>query len=87
MDLPTTVMELVLNEDMLADQQWVREHWTDLQQYQNMWIAVSGGEVVAFGKDPDEVDRLAQEKTGKTEYQIPLVFVEDASCIYWEMKP
>jgi len=86
MDLTTTAMELVLNEDMLADQQWIREHWTELQRYQNMWIAVSDGEVVAFGKDPDEVDRFAQEKTGKTEYQIPLVFVEDASCIYWETK-
>ena len=83
MSMTKTERELILNDNILASHRWIREHRSELQQeYQNRWIAVSDEEVVAAGDDPDEVDRLAQQKTGKTRYQIPIVFIEDSSCIY-----
>lgn len=77
--------ELVLNEDILAGHWWIAEHRAGLQKYEGMWIAVSDGQVVAFGEDPDEVEALAQQKTGKNEYQIPLVYIENTACIYREI--
>lgn len=77
--------ELVLNEDILADHRWIAEHRAELQRYEGMWVAVSDGQVVAFGEDPDQVEALAQQKTGKSEYQIPLVYIENTACIYGEI--
>jgi hypothetical protein len=77
--------ELVLNEDILAGHRWIAEHRAGLQRYEGMWIAVSNGQVVAFGKDPDEVEASARQKTGKSEYQIPLVYIENTACIYGEI--
>jgi len=77
--------ELVLNEDILAGHWWIAEHRAGLQRYEGMWIAVSDGQVVAFGEDPDEVEALARQKTGKNEYQIPLVYIENTACIYGEI--
>ena len=56
-----------------------------MQRYEGMWIAVYDGQVVAFGEDPDEVEALALQKTGKNEYQIPLVYIENTACIYGEI--
>jgi hypothetical protein len=77
--------ELVLNEDILAGHRWIAEHRAKLQRYEGLWIAVSDEQVVAFGEDPDEVEALAQQKTGKSEYQIPLVYLENTACIYGEI--
>ncbi|MFQ5812499.1 MAG: DUF5678 domain-containing protein [Anaerolineae bacterium] len=77
--------ELVLNEDILAGHRWIAEHRAKLQRYEGLWIAVSDEQVVAFGEDPDEVETLAQQKTGKSEYQIPLVYIENTACIYGEI--
>lgn len=77
--------ELVLNEDILAGHRWIAEHRAKLQRYESLWIAVSDEQVVAFGEDPDEVETLAQHKTGKSEYQIPLVYIENTARIYGEI--
>ena len=45
-----------------------------------MWVAVVDQQVVAAGRDPGEVVKTVQKKTGRREF--PLCFVERGIYVY-----
>lgn len=54
------------------------ERW--MAEYPNQWIAVVGKEVVAAGKDVQEIKTIAREKTGRK--YIPVIYVEGDIHVY-----
>ena len=63
------------------DNRWLNAHWAEMvQTYPNMWVAVVGQQIVAAGRDPEEVTKIAQEKTDRCEF--PLCFVERGIYVY-----
>ena len=56
------------------DQRWTADHWMELvERYPDRWIAVFDGEVIAAGKDGEQVMREAREKTGERDIVLRLV--------------
>lgn len=63
------------------DSRWAHDHISDLaQEYPNLWVAVVDKRVVAAGKVIEEVERVAQEKTGRTEF--PVILAEKGIRVY-----
>ena len=63
------------------DNRWLNEHWAEMvRAYPDMWVAVVDQQVAAAGRDPEEVAKTAQGKTGRREF--PLCFVERGIYVY-----
>ncbi len=63
------------------DSRWAHEHISNLaKEYPNLWVAVVDKRVVASGKVIEEVERIAQEKTGRTEF--PVILAEKGIRVY-----
>ncbi len=63
------------------DSRWAHDHISDLaQEYPNLWVAVVDKRVVAAGKVIEEVERIAQEKTGRKEF--PVILAEKGIHVY-----
>lgn len=57
------------------DSEWADENFSDIvKEYPNLWVAVVGKKVVAAGKVIAEVEKMAEEKTGRKSF--PLLFAE-----------
>ncbi len=63
------------------DNRWLNAHWAEMvRTYPDRWVAIVGQQVVAVGRDPEEVAKAAQEKTGRGAF--PLCFVERGIYVY-----
>ena len=66
-----------------ADMQWAFEHTTELHsKYENLWVAIVRGEVVAAGPDLGPVEDLAARRTGRDTREIYVELVEDGCAVY-----
>ena len=77
------VYEKMVLKEYWEDSRWAHDHISDLaKEYPNLWVAVVDKRVVASGKVIEEVERLAQEKTGRTEFPVILVnrHCQSAGC-------
>lgn len=69
--------------DYLADMEWADTHVAELhRQYENQWVAIVGGRVVAAGVDLGEVEERAARATGKPGDHIYVEFVEEGAAVY-----
>jgi len=74
--LPTPV-----STEYLEDSNWAHEHLTELaKDYPNQWVAIVNKVVVAAGRVISEVERIAQEKTGRQEF--PVILAEKGLHVY-----
>lgn len=63
------------------DSRWAHDHMSDLaEEYPNLWVAVVDKRVVAAGKVIGEVEKIAEEKTGRTEF--PIILAEKGLRVY-----
>jgi len=63
------------------DSRWAHDHMSDLaEEYPNLWVAVVDKRVVAAGKVIGQVEKIAEEKTGRTEF--PIILAEKGLRVY-----
>ena len=71
----------------LADMNWALTHTQELHdRYENQWVAIVGGEVVAAGQDPVRVMEVAAHRCNRDPEDIFIDYVEDGAAVYgaWE---
>ena len=69
------------SKEYWEDSDWAYDHFSEIsQQYPNLWVAVVNKEVVAAGKVIAEVEKIAEEKTGRKEF--PVIFAEQGIHVY-----
>lgn len=57
------------------DSDWADENFSKIvEDYPNLWVAVVDKKVVAAGKVISEVEKIAEEKTGRKSF--PILFAE-----------
>ncbi len=65
------------------DMRWLDNvDWTVLEPYERQWIAVYDKQIVAAGKDLDQVKAEAKEKTGRDTREIVFDFVHSPASLY-----
>lgn len=63
------------------DKDWAFDNYEQwMAEYPDQWIAVVGKEVVAAGKDVQEIKTIARGKTGRK--YIPVVYIEGDIHVY-----
>jgi len=63
------------------DNDWANEHISEISEaHPNLWVAVVGKKVVAFGKVIAEVRETAQKETGRINF--PVIFAEKGFHVY-----
>ena len=63
------------------DSDWADENFSKLaEDYPNLWVAVVDKKVVAAGNVISEVEKIAEEKTGRKSF--PTVFAERGIHVY-----
>jgi hypothetical protein len=56
---------------------WSEEHYEELaKKYPDKWVAIVDKEVAAAGDSIKDVEEEAENKTGKSRDEIPVVFIE-----------
>jgi len=69
------------SKEYWEDSDWALEHSSEIsQKYPNQWVAVVNKRVVAAGKVIAEVEKIAEEKTGRKEF--PVIFAEKGIHVY-----
>ncbi len=62
-------------DEFWEDQDWAFDNYTEwMKKYPDQWIAVVDKKVVAAGKDIGEIERIAQEETGRKHF--PVLYIE-----------
>ena len=63
------------------DRKWAYDHIDEIvKEYPNLWVAVVKKEVVAAGKVIAEIEKIAEEKTGRKEF--PIILAERGVHVY-----
>ena len=63
------------------DSEWADENFSNIvKEYPNLWVALVGKKVVAAGKVIAEVEKMAEEKTGRKSF--PVLFAERGIHVY-----
>ncbi len=63
------------------DSDWANEHFSEIvKEYPNLWVVVVNKKVVAAGKVISEIERIAEEKTGRKSF--PIIFAEKGVHVY-----
>ncbi|MCD6334744.1 MAG: hypothetical protein J7M27_05365 [Candidatus Latescibacteria bacterium] len=63
------------------DRKWAYNHMDEIvKAYPNLWVAVVDKKVIASGKVIAEVERVAEESTGRKEF--PVVLAERGIHVY-----
>jgi hypothetical protein len=71
------------DQKLWRDVKWSRENSQELHDnYERMWIAVYGQQVVASDKNPRIVEKIALEKTGVSRKELYIIYVEDSKALY-----
>ncbi|NCO41398.1 MAG: hypothetical protein COZ06_28595 [Armatimonadetes bacterium CG_4_10_14_3_um_filter_66_18] len=72
-----------ITSEYLTDMNWALAHSQELHdRYENEWVAIVGGEVVAAGPDPARVKATAAERCNRDAEEIFLDYVEDGAAVY-----
>ena len=67
-------------DEFWEDKDWAFDNYSEwMQKYPDQWIAIVDREVVAVGKDIREVEKTAEEKTGRKYF--PVIYVEGGDRI------
>ncbi len=75
--------QATMSDAYRAAWQWAAEHIGELhEQYEEQWVAIADGQVVAAGPNPWRVEVEARRKTGRPREDIYIQFIEDRSAIY-----
>ena len=62
-------------DEFWEDKDWAFDNYSEwMKKYPDQWIAVVDRKVVAVGKDIREVERAAEEQTGRKYF--PVIYVE-----------
>ena len=63
------------------DRDWAYEHFGEIaKEYPNLWVAVVDKKVIAAGKVISEIEKIAEEKTGRKSF--PVIFAERGIRVY-----
>jgi DUF1009 family protein len=75
--------KLVVPASYMADLEWALEHIRQLHaRYENQWVAVVDGRVVAADADPGTAQARAARQTGRQPDSIYMQYVEDGAAVY-----
>ena len=70
-----------ISEEYWEDREWAYDHMDDIvKAYPNLWVAVVDKKVIASGKVIAEVEKIAEEKTGRKE--VPIILAERGVHVY-----
>ena len=62
-------------DEFWEDKDWAFDNYSEwMQKYPDQWIAIVDKKVVAVGKNIREVERIAQDKTGRKDF--PVIYIE-----------
>lgn len=71
----------MVNRQFWDDLRWGESHHSELlREYRDQWVAIENKQVVAAGTNLGQVEKEAQQKTGKSD--IPVVFIDCGEHIY-----
>lgn len=69
------------SKEYWKDSRWAHAHIAEIaKEYPNLWVAIVDKKVVAAGKVIAEVERTAQEKTGRKDF--PVILAERGIHVY-----
>lgn len=81
MDIPQSSLSDLPPKEYWEDSRWAHAHMAEIaEEYPNLWVAIVDKKVVAAGKVIAEVERIAEEKTGRKDF--PLVLAERGIHVY-----
>ena len=67
-DIPNTIPEWSEEDVFEQNRDWVSSHYGELlSQYKNRYIAVAQGKVIAYGRDPEKVLKIVEERPNQRE--------------------
>jgi len=63
--------------------QWAAEHIGELhERYEEQWVAIADGKVIAAGPNPRRVEAEARRQTGRPREDLYIRFIESSTAIY-----
>jgi hypothetical protein len=78
----------IMSDAYRAAWQWAAEHVGELhERYEERWVAIADGQVIAAGPNPRRVEAEARRKTGHLREDIYIRFVESSTAIYGQSLP
>jgi len=78
----------IMSDAYRAAWQWAAEHIGELhERYEEQWVAIADGRVIAAGPNPRRVEAEARRQTGRPREEIYIRFIERRTAIYGQSLP